>query len=314
MAVSKKEKAIAYSWVAYMMTHQPDEMKRVLKYGTPSNDLIRISEQPVGMTFKDGKYKMITFPKSLNTTVGQRLLFEVAVSVSKYLQTIPIQAYELFQEIKTTLSNRRKDTLSNYLMVAEAVCHRAAFEFKHEILFAYDSILSWVNSVYDKDLGYLTVRRALEALQDAGFIKVREWGKRGNRSKCTKIELTSPSREPILTYTSKVDSWLMDNDPAMFAVYARENTTRLDVLEQKFHHFADEVAQDESRFAEGHRLFPATDGKLIEAGNVSVDSESNGVWNDVYIDRLLGGLVLTLQEDGTDHRQGSKQLRRIRAG
>jgi hypothetical protein len=314
MPRKKGNKPLAYAWVAYMMTHQPDEMKRVLKYGTPSNDLIKLSEQPVGMTLKDGKYKMIVFPVSLNTRAGQKLLFEAVTNVSKHLQTIPVQAYERFQEIKTTLSNRRKDTLSNYLMVAEAICHRAAFEFKHEILFAYDSILSWVKSAYDKDLGYLTVRRALEALQDAGFIKVREWGKRGNRSKCTKIELTCSPRKHILTYTSKVDAWLMDNDPAMFTVYARENTTRLDVLEQKFHHFADEVAQEESRFAEGYRLFSATDDRLIEAGTGSADLEIIGVLDELYIDRLLGGLVPTLQENGSDYRQSSSALRQPGTG
>jgi hypothetical protein len=300
MPSTKPDKAKIFAWTAYMLTHQPEEMKRVLRYGTPSENLITISEQPVLMTTVDGKTKLITFPESLNTRKGQRLLFEAAQRVTEYIRTVPVQAHTLYEEIKTTLRHRRKDTLSNYLMVAEAVCHRAASEFKHEVLFAFDSIIEWVKSVYQKDLGYLTVRRALEALQDAGFFKVREWGMRGNRSKCTKIEIMTSRRNYILTYTSKVDDWMMYLDHAMMKVYARESTTRQDVLEQRIHHFADQVIQDDSRYAEGYRLFASTDAKLVEEVTEVAVEINEGLWDDVYIDRLLGRLVPTVQKVLTD--------------
>jgi len=203
MPRKKIDKPSAYAWVAYMVTHQPEEMARVRKYGTPSDELIKIAEQPVAMTTSDGKFKLVTFPFSLNTGKGQKLLNETLSQVDLYLKTIPIQAFDLFNEIKTTLRVRRADTKSNVLMVAEALLHRAASEFKHEVLFAFDSINTWISAVYKKELGYLTIRKVLEILVEQGFIKVNEWGKRGNRSKCTKIEFL-PLRESILTYTSNL--------------------------------------------------------------------------------------------------------------
>jgi hypothetical protein len=307
----KEDKPSAYAWVAYMFTHQPEEIARVRKYGTPSDKFIKIAEQPVAMTTSEGKFKLISFPKSLNSRAGQNLLHETVIKVDLYLRTIPIQAFDLLNEIKATLRVRRADTLSNVLIVAEALLHRAASEFKHEVLFAFDSINVWVKSVYGKELGYLTIRKALEILVEKGFIKVNEWGKRGNRSKCTKIEFL-PLRNYVLTYTSNLDDWLLLNDHAMVAVYRRESTTRQDVLESRFQHYADELAAEmvmESRWAQGARLFPVASGKMVvlEPKSVSLQHEKE-LFNETYIDRLLGGLVSAVQEDGPDPRARSSGL------
>lgn len=294
----KVDKPSAYAWVAYMVTHQPEEMRRVRKYGTPSDELIKIAERPVAMTTSSGKFKLVSFPESLNKRAGQELLFKTLHQVDSYIQTIPIQAFDLLEHIKTTLSVRRADAKKNILMVAEALLHRAASEFKHEVLFAFDSINVWVKSVYDKELGYLTIRKALEILSEQGFIKVNEWGKRGNRNKCTKIEFL-PLRESILTYTSNLDDWLLYNDHAMMAVYRRESTTRQDVLESCFQFYADQVAAEmmaESRWAQGARLFPAADGKMAVVAPIGVAGNEKDMLNETYIDRLLGGLVPALQE------------------
>lgn len=302
MPRKKIDKPSAYAWVAYMVTHQPEEMARVRKYGTPSDELIKIAEQPVAMTTSSGKFKLIFFPESLNKRAGQELLFKTLQQVDSYIRTIPIQAFDLLNEIKTTLRVRRADTKSNVLMVAEALLHRAASEFKHEVLFAFDSINTWISAVYKKELGYLTIRKALEILVEQGFIKVNEWGKRGNRSKCTKIEFL-PLRESILTYTSNLDEWLLYNDHAMNAVYRRESTTRQDVLESRFQHYADQVAaemMEQSRWAQGARLFPAADGKMAVVAPIGVAGTEKDMFNETYIDRLLGGLVPTLQAYGSD--------------
>lgn len=312
MPRKKSNKPMAYAWVAYMVTHQPEEMARVRRFGTPSDELIKLAEEPVGMTLSDGKYKMITFPKSLNTRAGQKQLHETLIKVDLYLKTIPTQAYDLLAEIKATVRVRRADTLSNIFMVAEAVLHRVACEFKHEVLFAFDSINTWVKSVYGKELGYLTIRKALEILVEAGFIKVNEWGKRGNRSKCTKIEMLPLPRNYILTYTSKVDDWLLFNDHAMTAVYRRESTTRQDVLESRFHHFADQMMED-SLYAQGARLFPAKDGIMAVADEDFIDAVEKELIN-VEIDRYLGTLVQPLQENLTDSGQivrGVRQFSRV---
>lgn len=309
----KLDKPRAYAWVAYMFTHQPEEMKRVLKYKTPSDELIKLSEQPVGMTTSDGKFKMITFPESLNTRAGQNALYETIVKVDVYLKTIPTQAYDLLQTVKSDLRVRRADTLSNIHMVAEAVMHRAASEFKHEVLFAFDSINTWVKSVYSKELGYLTIRKALETLQDAGYLKVREWGKRGNRTKCTKIEIIPIPRNYILTYTSNVDDWLLYNDHAMQAVYRRESTTRQDVLESRFHHFADQMAAEmmaESRWAQGARLFPSADDRMAVAEVTPIGVEIEEGLYETHIDRYLGRMVPAMQETITSSGQISPRVLR----
>ncbi len=308
----KLDKPMAYAWVAYMVTHQPEEMARVRKYGTPSDELIKLAEQPVGMTLSNGKYKMIHFPESLNSRRGQKALAEVLARVDLYLKTISMQMFDLLEEVNSKLSVRRADTKSNILMVAEAIFHRAASERKHEVLFAFDSINVWVKSVYAKELGYLTIRKALEVLQEQGFIKVNEWGKRGNRSKCTKIEALPLQREYILTYTSKVDAWLDFAAHGMINVYRRESTTRQDVLEAAFHHFAEQIAIEEN--AQGRRvarLFPVADDRMVAEDETVLDSIEKEIFADeTYIDRLLGGLVQPVQAHVASDREVSTGILR----
>lgn len=278
-----------------MITHEPHELSRIRKYGTPSENFVRIAESPVRINGR-----LISFPVSLNSRRGQKLLYDILQSVDLFLKDIPCKSYDLFNFAKETLTHRRKDTLANLLMVLEAICHRAASEFKLEILFAFDSINTWIKAKYDKELGYQTLHKALELLIEAKFIKVNEWGKRGNRSRATKIEVLPRQRGLILTYTSNLDDWLLYSDHAMSAVYRRESTTRQDVVEAAIHHFAENfVNHDEAAlYVEGKindgtvaRLFGSTDARMVES--VTED----GVWTDDYLDRLLGGLVPTLQED-----------------
>ena len=317
MPRKKSNKPLAYAWVAYMFTHQPDEIKRVLRYKTPSDSLIKLAEQPIGMTLSDGKFKVFEFPVSLNKAAGQKLLYEAVVRIDTYLKTIPIQAYDVLQNVTQNVTHRRKDTQSNIHMVAEAILHRAACEFKHEILFAFDSINVWINAVYGKELGYLTIRKCLELLVEAKIIKVNEWGKRGNRSKCTKIEFlpTETSKGQILTYTSNIDDWLLYNDHAMGKVYARESATRQDVLVERIYHYADELADqsiDGPVWPELRSLFGPADGTMTVADEVSAQSsekvmidvrDNNQARQELYLDRRMGALVPTLQEDDPNYRE-----------
>jgi len=296
---SKVDKSKAYSWVAYMLTHQPEEMAKLLRYGTPSDRLIKIAEQPFIMTLSDGRRIPVFFPESLNKSSGQKLLYTTAKAVSQYIRTAPIQAFYLYEDIKKNFVVRRKDTRENYLQVAEAVCHRAASEYKHEVLFSFDSIIAWVKSVYGKELGYVTIRRALETLEAQNFLRVNEWGRRGIRNRATKIELITHPKEYILTYTSKIDSWLDSAVHGMMAVYRRESTTRQDVLEAQIHHYAEQVVNEDSRYAEGRRLF------------ASVTTEKELEDETTNIDRLLGELVSTMQEAEPDSGRISTEFLRL---
>jgi hypothetical protein len=310
----RADKSRAYTWVAYMFTHEPAEIQRVLKHGTPSDRLIKLAEHPVAVTTQ-GHFRLIYFPESLNKSTGQRLLFNAAKRISTYIKTTPNQAYDVLQDVLQNVTHRRSDTQRNIHMVAEAVCHRSASEFKHEILFAFDSIITWVKAAYGKELGYLTVRRCLEALEASGHIKVKEWGVRGNRSKATKIEILPPAQEYILTYTSKVDDWMLFLDHAMTKVYQRESITRQNVLEERIHHFADELASESPAWQPLARLFGSSDDNIdVEAIVPSFELEEKEIWNDIYIDRLLGRLVQPLQEDGSTDRQSISGVRQSRAG
>lgn len=311
MARKKIDKPLAYAWVAYMMTHQPEEMKHLLKYKTPSSNLIRLSEQPVGMTLSNGKFKVFTFPESLNKSAGQKLLFDSAVALNVYLKTIPLQAHTLLEHVRTHVTHRRKDTQANLHMVAEALCHRAASEFKHEILFAFDSINTWIKAAFGKELGYLTIRKCLELLQEAGIIRINEWGKRGNRSKCTKIELITDTKELILTYTSTVDAWLDSYAHAMMKVYARESITRQDVLEERIHHYADELANeavDGPAWPPLRGLFGPVDDTMVQAETSSAPMTLEELLYELHIDRFLGELVQPVREDDTASRKNSRKL------
>ena len=285
-----------------MMTHESDEIKKFLKYGNPSDRLIALAEVNISMQV-DGYLKNVTFPYSLNTAAGKKKAYNICKRVSEFLQYIPTLAHNLLKDIKTDVKHRRSDTQSNIHMVAEAVLNRVATEFKPEVLFSFDSLILWVKTVYGKDLGYLTVRRALEFLENAGYLKVVEWGKRGERSKATKIKVDLSPRDYILTYTSDCDMWLDCTAHAMAKVYARESGTRQDVLEAKIHHYIDQQFAENnvvSRHAQGYRLFPSADAKLVEQVATATVETEEVFWDDVYIDRLLGGLVQPLQAYGTD--------------
>jgi hypothetical protein len=323
MSRRRTDKPSAYAWVAYAMTHYPEEMAWYRKRKTPSETLIKLSEQPVGMTMSDGKFKLVCFPKSLNTRAGLKLFYDVFTRIDLHLKSIPAKAFELLEHVKATVRNRRSDTQANIHMVAEAVMHRAACEFKLEVLFAFDSINAWIKAKYNKELGYVTIRKALEILAEAKVLKINEWGIRGNRSKATKIELIPITREPILTYTSTVDDWLLHSDYAMMAVYKRESATRQNVLEKAIQHYADALVSENSIASwldmvvdvdDLTGLFGATDGKMVEV-EVTTVKETND-----YFDRLLGQLVPAVQEAVPITRQtgrrvqGSRRIGESRSG
>lgn len=313
MPKSKKkiDKSKAYAWVAYMFTHESAEIKKLLKYGTPSDRLITLADKPVKINLTDSEAKFIVFPVSLNSAAGQKLLHSAAVRITTYIKTIPLQAHALLEHVRTNVTHRRKDTQANLHMVAEALCHRAASEFKHEILFAFDSINTWIKAAFGKELGYLTIRKCLELLQEADIIRVNEWGKRGNRSKCTKIELITDTKELILTYTSKVDAWLDSYAHAMMKVYARESTTRQNVLEERIHHYADELANesvDGPAWAPLRGLFGTTDATMVVAETSSAPMTLEEMINELHTDRLLGELVQSVREDDTASRKSRRSL------
>jgi hypothetical protein len=305
---SKSEVKLAYKWVAYMSTHESAEISRLIKFGTPSDKLIQLANQTTPIAGKS-----IVFPLSLSKRSGQQLLFDVAVRFNLHLKTIPAKAYELLQHVKATVRHRRSDTQRNLHMVAEAILHRAACEFKTEVIFAFDSINVWVKSVYGKELGYQTLHKALEILEEAGIIRVNEWGKRGVRARATKIEILSITRKPILTYTSDIDDWLLYNDHAMTAVYRRESVARQDVLEAAIHHYAEQlvVLEDEFIKASEHWRKPGLFGfNSAKMESVEVVGTEKDQVSDDYFNRLLGGLVCSVQEDVSLAGQASSGVRR----
>jgi hypothetical protein len=300
-------KSKAYTWVAFMMTHEPVEIAKLLKYGTPSEELIRLSNSRTEITVDVNDKRWMTFPVSLNKSAGQKLIFKAAQDVYAFKKLIPLGAYLALQEVKDLVKTRRKDTQDNIHLVAEAIMHRCASEFKSEVLFSFDSINAWIKAKTGKTLGYITIRKAIELLEEKFFLKVREWGVKGNRRRCTKIYVNFDSAMwTALEHLPACDKWILENSASMQEVYVRENTTRLDVLEANIHKYADRILLGETSKA---RLFPASDDKLSVDTLEIVNIEEEVLWDDAYIDRLLGSLVPSMHKDVSYSGEVSSSIR-----
>ncbi len=278
---------------AKLLSTHSEDVTHFLKYGTPPDSLI--------------SYVLGTkFSKSLNTASGQKRLYEMLKVIRQFIKELPIRAYLLYQDIKVNFQHRRADTRNNAICIAESILHRVSSEYKPEVLFAFDSINVWIKSVYGKELGYHTIHKVLELLEEQHFFKIVEWGKRGMRSRCTKIKVIF-SDVKDLSFNSAVDDWLLSRDHAMMAVYARESATRQDVLEARIHHYAENWLEDQenekSLWDQGFRLFKYQDAIISsDAENVSVVNDLEEIVNEVHTYRFLGSLVPTLQENDASSR------------
>ncbi len=284
---------------ARLLSTHLEDVNHFLKYGTPSNSLI--------------SYVLETkFSKSLNTAAGQKRLYGMLKIIKQFIKELPIRSYLLHQDVKVNFQHRRADTRNNAIQVAESILHRISSEYKPEVLFAFDSINVWIKSVYKKELGYHTIHKTLELLEEQHFFNIVEWGKRGARGRCTKIKAIFPE-EKNLSFTSDIDDWLLSRDHAMMAVYARESTTRQDVLEARIHCYAEGWLEDQEKemslWDQGFRLFKTQDAIISsDAEKVSVENDLEELINDVDINRFLGRLVPTLQENGSSDRKSIRQL------
>jgi hypothetical protein len=317
------ERSRASAWVSHMLSHKPEEIYRVLRYGTPSDELIKLSQRKIFMHVDKDDIRGVRFPESLNKSKGQKLLYKTAQDVIEFKKRIPLGMFYAYNEAKFMIKHRRQDTTQNILMVAEAIFSRAAAEFKVEVLFSFDSINAWITEKYGKILGYQTIRKALEYLEEKAFITVREWGQKNVRYKATKIyvNLDSTWRRGEI---SEADEWILYNSAAMNAVYSRESTARQDVLAANFQKFLAEQEETKRKIdAEEpihviHRrrtlAMNATIGAVKTEEKVYFNGiEMQEVWDDEFIDRLLGSLVQPVQEDVSNYRQSSPAIRGLAA-
>lgn len=307
------EKARAYTWVAYMMQRHPEEFKKLLKYGTPSDEMIRLTYRRIFLHVDKDDVRRVRFPLSLHKSAGQKLLFKVTQDLYAYKLALPEALYHAFEEAKVLVKCRRADATANVLIVAEAVFSRAASEFKQEVLFSFDSINAWIKCKYGKILGYQTIRKALELLESKFIITVREWGQKGIRNKATKIyiHLDSSWRNCNL---GKADEWILNNSSAMKAVYAREDFTRYSVKEAETQaHLAREQAKEPvigpvwSTLVD---LFGPKHDTIVEKPADAVPTTIvEEAWKNDDFNRFLGGLVSSMQEDGSNPRQVGSGIR-----
>lgn len=310
------DKSRAYTWVAYMMTHQPEEMQHLLKYGTPSDKLIQLSNRNVEITVDKDDSRWMSFPISLNKSAGQKLLFKAAKDLAAFKKIIPLGAFITLQDIQDSVKLRRKDAQDNLLLVAEAILHRCATEFKAEVLFSFDSINAWIEAKVGKTLGYVTIRKAIELLESKFFLKVREWGQRGNRRRATKIYVNFDSSIwKASEHITACDEWVISSAHCMEAVYSRESTTRQDVLEVHIHRYSERILSEAVSVIAGGSawpalpgLFPAVDATMDLAETSSAPMTLEEMLHELHINRFLGELVQPLQEDDTSSRENSSEL------
>lgn len=297
-----------------MCSREATEIDHFLKYGNPSDRLIGLSEAKFVMRV-DGHLKNVEFPYSLNTAAGKKKAYSIIKKVRQYINDVPSLAYGLLLDVRKNVTHRRSDTQNNIQMVAEAVINRVASEGKPEVLFAFDSIITWVKTAYGKELGYLTIRRSLELLQAQGYLTVVEWGKRGKRGRCTKIKVDLNFEREFEDFSVEAELWVEFTAPIMDAVYARESTTRQDVLEAQIHFYADQVlveANAESRHAQGARLFTKSSARIVTdaSDEVVLETIEKVFYNDEdYVTGLLGELVSTVQAYGSGNRKVGAGIR-----
>lgn len=316
------DKSKAYTWVAYMITHQPEEMQNLLKYGTPSDKLIQLSNRRVEITVDKGDSRWMTFPISLNKSAGQKLLFKATKDLLAFKKLIPLGAFVALQDIQDTVKLRRKDAQENLLLVAEAILHRCATEFKAEVLFSFDSINAWIEAKVGKTLGYVTIRKAIELLEEKFFIKVREWGQKGNRRKATKIYVNFDSAMwKAGEYLADCDEWVTSAAHCMNAVYSRESTTRQDVLEVHIHRYSQKILDEAVSVIAGGTYWPAMPGLFRAVGasmNLAETSSApmtlEDLLNEIQADRYLGDLVPSVHPNDSSSGEVCLSVRQPRAG
>lgn len=314
------KKSKAYAWAAYMWQRHPDEMKKLLKYGTPSDDLISLAEKKFEYTVR-GKTKFWSFPESLHKSAGQKLLFNAVKNVKLFIQSIPELAFASYQELVSQLKLRRADTTENILLVAEAVLYRAATEFKAEVLFSFDSINAWIKAKSGKTLGYVTIRKALELLESKFYLTVREWGTRGNRRKATKIYVHLDPKLVTPEIAAACDEWITSHAYCMNDVYARESVARQDVLEANIHNYADSLLSEETSilndgpvWAPVRRLCGTSDDTIEQAETSSAPMTLEELLHEIQINRHLGELVQSVHSNDSSVGTSSDPVRQPRAG
>lgn len=280
-----------------MWQRHPEEMKKLLKYGTPSDELIKLADKKFEYTVR-GKKKFRSFPDSLYKSSGQKLLFSTVLAFESFKKDIPVLAYVTYKEIAAQIRLRRADATANLHMVAEAIFYRAAVEFKSQVLFSFDSINAWISEKYNKTLGYQTIRKAIEFLESKFYLEVVEWGVRGNRRHCTKLSL-SFTKETCASFLMDSDEWIFQGYAAFKAVQAREISARQDVLEVHIQRYLARIEKEESApvWESVPRLFPKADDRISVVTPTGVTSTEKDILNETYINRFLGGLVPSLQEN-----------------
>lgn len=288
-------------------------MKKLLKYGTPSDELIRLADKKFEYTVR-GKKKFRSFPESLHKSSGQKLLFKAATAVDSFKKEIPVLAYVTYREIAAQVQLRRADATANLHMVAEAIFYRAAVEFKPEILFSFDSINAWIQSKYGKVLGYHTIRKAIELLQSKFYLQVVEWGVKGNRRRCTKMSLNF-TKATCASFLLDSDQWIFEGFAAFKSVESREITARQDVLEIHIQRYLAKLEDGNATpvWSDVPRLFPKADDRIAVVSAASDDvvvMEEDTLTDEDYFNRLLGGMVPTLQANGSYAGSSNPGIRR----
>jgi hypothetical protein len=289
-----------------MWQRHPDEMKKLLKHGTPSDELIILADKKFEYTVR-GKTKFWSFPESLHKSAGQKLLFNAVKNVRLFTESIPLLAFATYSELVSTLKLRRADTTENTLLVAEAIMHRVAVEFKAEVLFSFDSINAWIKAKSGKTLNFLTIRKAIELLESKFYLTVREWGVKGNRRKATKIAVHLDSKLATSEIVMPADEWIISHVHCMNNVYSRESDTRQAVLEVHIHRYAAglPIHEDGPAWAPLRRLFGDEDATMVLAETSSAPMTFEEMYDEVHSNRFLGELVQPLREDDSVSREGS---------
>ncbi|GAA3194048.1 hypothetical protein ACFO1B_03785 [Dactylosporangium siamense] len=247
MSRTTVDKSQGYRWVTWLRSHHRSEFARILRYGTPSDELVALAEFPVLLrSAHESEMEWVEFPLSLSRRSGQALLFETAKQVDSYMKSIPMFSWTTVSSCREISSTRRTwEMRRSAELVAEAILYRAAVEFVNTVLCAYSTIQTWISKAHGVELSLLGIGNALRwwSEVEGSPFSVLEWGQRGGFGQPTRIRIrfgtevgatpsptpeaparTSPRRPTGTTRSfrasqEQADEWVLSYAHAMNAVY-----------------------------------------------------------------------------------------------
>lgn len=214
-------------------SHAQEEFDYLLRHQVPTDVLVRYADDVSGK-------KHPVFPRSLQTSAGQKLGLVEAKRVAVWKTDMPWMAFTLRNQARDAAQLERQARSRDWaLAIVETVLVRCAEEKTPKVILGYASIQAackaatgWVPE------NYLRIHQLLDRLVDRGAPFKIEHGKRGRFGKATKFMVQLPSHTNATSKAAQegeaqVKDWIVDHVYALMAAMESEQVARETLLSRK---------------------------------------------------------------------------------